>query len=323
MEDIKQIKLLERQENFIKTSQQIHKNIDGSPKYDYSKVKYINNHTKVIIICPIHNEFLKTPKNHSYQGCQKCAIKKYALKSRKTVEQFIEDAKRVHTIVKYDYSRVHEDYELSKSKVKIGCPNCKTFFIQFAKDHLKGSACRNCKNKTQHIFFKFLRDSFGEESFETEKRFSDCVLYTNLPFDFYSKEYNLVIELDGRQHFTEVNIFRDTLEERQKKDFIKMEYLQEHNISLIRIFQEDVYENKNDWKNKILNCVQKYDSHQIIYLSSGNHYEEYNRRYEDYYTNNNYMEDLEKLNLTEDYIDDEEVENQYIEEEINQKANTA
>lgn len=26
-------------------------------KYDYSKVEYINNHTKVCIICPEHGEF--------------------------------------------------------------------------------------------------------------------------------------------------------------------------------------------------------------------------------------------------------------------------
>lgn len=33
-------------------------------KYDYSKVEYINNHTKVCIICPEHGEFWQTPNNH-------------------------------------------------------------------------------------------------------------------------------------------------------------------------------------------------------------------------------------------------------------------
>lgn len=56
---------------FIEMSQQIHKF-----KYDYSKVKYINNHTKVCIICPIHGEFWMMPNNHTHkkspQGCPKC-----------------------------------------------------------------------------------------------------------------------------------------------------------------------------------------------------------------------------------------------------------
>ena len=45
-------------------------------KYDYSKVKYINNSTKVCIICPTHGEFWQTPHNHTHaqnpQGCSKC-----------------------------------------------------------------------------------------------------------------------------------------------------------------------------------------------------------------------------------------------------------
>ena len=42
-------------------------------KYDYSKVKYINNRTKVCIICPEHGEFWQTPDAHlSNKGCPKC-----------------------------------------------------------------------------------------------------------------------------------------------------------------------------------------------------------------------------------------------------------
>lgn len=37
---------------FIEKAREIHGN-----KYDYSKVKYLNNRTKVCIICPKHGEF--------------------------------------------------------------------------------------------------------------------------------------------------------------------------------------------------------------------------------------------------------------------------
>lgn len=54
---------------FIEKSQQVHGN-----KYDYSESKYVNNETKLIIICPEHGSFLQRPYNH-WQGvnCPKCA----------------------------------------------------------------------------------------------------------------------------------------------------------------------------------------------------------------------------------------------------------
>lgn len=44
-------------------------------KYDYSLVSFINNKTKITIICKIHGEFYKTPINHliNKQGCPKCS----------------------------------------------------------------------------------------------------------------------------------------------------------------------------------------------------------------------------------------------------------
>lgn len=55
-------------EEFIKRARDIHGN-----KYDYSKVEYINNKTKVCIICHEHGEFWQTPGNHiNGAGCPDC-----------------------------------------------------------------------------------------------------------------------------------------------------------------------------------------------------------------------------------------------------------
>lgn len=46
-------------------------------KYDYSKVEYTNNHSKVCIICPIHGEFWQNANDHmDGGGCLQCAINK-------------------------------------------------------------------------------------------------------------------------------------------------------------------------------------------------------------------------------------------------------
>lgn len=48
-------------------------------RYDYSKVDYINNNTKVCIICPEHGEFWQIPMSHlKGHGCRRCAIVKKA-----------------------------------------------------------------------------------------------------------------------------------------------------------------------------------------------------------------------------------------------------
>ena len=54
--------------DFIKRSSKIHGN-----KYDYSNVKYINQRTKVTIICSKHGAFFQTPNRHlSGNTCPRC-----------------------------------------------------------------------------------------------------------------------------------------------------------------------------------------------------------------------------------------------------------
>ena len=59
-------------DDFIEKARKVH-----GDEYDYSKVKYINNHTKVCIICPEHGEFWQTPNSHlNGNGCYSCKNKK-------------------------------------------------------------------------------------------------------------------------------------------------------------------------------------------------------------------------------------------------------
>ena len=57
----------------IKTSKKLKSNLGSfiakaklihNDKFDYSDINYINNKTKIKIICPIHGEFEQTPNNH-------------------------------------------------------------------------------------------------------------------------------------------------------------------------------------------------------------------------------------------------------------------
>ena len=123
-------------EDFIKKSQQIHNN-----KYDYSKVEYINNRTKVCIICPEHGEFWQTPHSHlSGCGCCKCKYDQSKQRLLLTTEDFINKAIQIHGD-KYTYSKVN--YIGAEEKVCIICPKHGEFW-QTPSGHLSGYGCPKC-----------------------------------------------------------------------------------------------------------------------------------------------------------------------------------
>lgn len=56
-------------EEFVRRGREVHGN-----KYDYSQSHYVNAHTLIKIICPIHGEFQQNPNKHITRkcGCPKC-----------------------------------------------------------------------------------------------------------------------------------------------------------------------------------------------------------------------------------------------------------
>jgi len=56
-------------EKFKRLGKEVHKG-----KYTYDLVEYVNAHTKVLITCPLHGEFLQKPSNHTAlaNGCPIC-----------------------------------------------------------------------------------------------------------------------------------------------------------------------------------------------------------------------------------------------------------
>ena len=115
------------------------KNIHGE-KYNYDKVVYINNYTKVKIRCNNgHGYFEMTPGNHTHktkpQGCRECSGKILWTKTR-----FIKEAKIVHKN-KYDYDKV--DFIDSTKKVIIICTEHGEF-LQTPQKHISGHKCTKC-----------------------------------------------------------------------------------------------------------------------------------------------------------------------------------
>jgi len=121
---------------FIKKSNIIHKN-----KYDYSLVNYINNKTKVDIICNEHGIFKQRPNEHMLgQGCPKCKGDKLSELRKITNTDFIIKAENIHG-KKYNY--VFCKYKGTDIKINIFCYK-HGIFEQTPHKHLKGQGCPIC-----------------------------------------------------------------------------------------------------------------------------------------------------------------------------------
>lgn len=127
-------------EQFIKKCIKIH----GTDKYDYSEINYVNNRTKIKIICKVcGNIFYQRPDNHIYRmyGCPICAKISRANKQKMGKALFVQKAKEIHCD-KYDYSSIR--YESNRKHIKIYCKLCSEFFMQRPYSHLKGWGHQKC-----------------------------------------------------------------------------------------------------------------------------------------------------------------------------------
>ncbi len=141
-------------EEFIAKAREVH-----GDKYDYSKTVYVNQNTKVCIICPEHGEFWQNAGNHlSGKGCVKCVRPNEGM----TTEEFIAKAREVHGD-KYDYSKTQ--YVNTYNDVCIICPVHGEFF-QNPYNHLKGRGCPVCSNGfNKNYKFNLLQEFKDEYAF--------------------------------------------------------------------------------------------------------------------------------------------------------------
>lgn len=105
-------------------------------KYNYSKSKYLNNRTKIEIICKEHGSFWQIPCSHSNgHGCPYCSKNK---KMNNT--EFIEKSKLVHGDL-YSYENI--DYKNNSTPIDIICKKHGVFKQTPAK-HLISRGCSEC-----------------------------------------------------------------------------------------------------------------------------------------------------------------------------------
>ena len=210
--------------------------------YDYSFVEYKNSTTKVKIICPKHGEFWQTPVSHLHSGgCKLCGDQKKILTEEKILK----------ILSKFNYN----------FKVIDSCGNRSSKFL------IEG-VCKDCGFTITKSFINWKNninicpicspvESSGERntaswllqhniSFEKSAKFEGLKDIKPLSYDFYLKEYNLLIECQGEQHtkpktFGGISkeIAQKNFEIQQKHDKMKKDFAIKNEIDLLEISYKD------------------------------------------------------------------------------------
>jgi len=189
--------------------------------------------TKISAKCKICGKIYNRTLFHFWQkGTCSCQKNSNLLQ----LNDFLKRAKEIHKdkYNVYDYSLITKEFwdknyiGKYKTKIPIVCKKHGVFY-QRVSDHLQGSGCPKCnESKGERKIRQYLEENNIEYFIEYQ------VPESKLRFDFYLPKYNIAIEYDGEQHFTN-KITRYNLKKIKQRDFLKNKLCFIYKINLIRI----------------------------------------------------------------------------------------
>ena len=170
------------------------------------------------------------------KGCPKCnnEISKLT-KIEKTKNKYLKIFKE-----KFGDNFTYIEYINSRTKMTIKCNTHNIIFKQIPYSHLKNNGCPLCSNYTiEKKCFKILNKKIN---FEYQKMFKDLKDKLNLSYDFYIPSKNLLIEINGEQHYKPVrfgnislDLAKKNLKLQRHHDWLKRKYAKDNKINLLTI----------------------------------------------------------------------------------------
>ena len=178
--------------DFLLKAKEVH-----GDKYDYSKVVYKNNKTKIIVTCIEHGDFEIRPDCLlNGTGCPLCGGTK-----KMTSEDFIKKANIVHNNF-FSYDKCL--YKGSGEKVIVKCPYHGYFEVK-ANNHLNGVNCKKCENeKIFHKITKLKKINKSTKKYNTETFIEKSIVihgdkfsYEKTFYEKNSKKVTITCKLHG------------------------------------------------------------------------------------------------------------------------------
>ena len=155
-------------ETFIKCSEKVH----GKDTYDYSRVNYINQKTKITIGCKKHGWFEINPSDFLQgHGCKYCSKHWH-------INDYINEANKIHNN-KYDYSKTILN---GHNEIIVSCPIHGDFNIN-PYGHLSGDGCHFCSKRLYKEDKLSLLSEVDLESMDAHQLL-ELIKMGNLPKEF-------------------------------------------------------------------------------------------------------------------------------------------
>ena len=145
-------------------------------------------------------------------------------------------------------------FKSSNYKYWFDCPDCIQPYYSRLNAITRGRWCSCRKHKTEKKLYDILIIIYP--TLITQFKQEWCKNKTYLPFDFCIPEYNIIIELDGPQHFQQVSNWSSP-EEQFENDKYKEKCANDNEYSVIRILQEDVLNDTYDWLKDLCNTIEE------------------------------------------------------------------
>jgi very-short-patch-repair endonuclease len=143
----------------------------------------------------------------------------------------------------------------SNMKCIFNCDFCPLETVRSVSDFTYGGCRCICSiNKTETKLFTYLQDNYNVSRNVRINWSVNNKTGRQYEYDIVLNDYNIIIELDGRQHFEKVENWGD-LDVLQDRDVDKMILAINNNFSLIRIFQPDVWNNINNWDTNLMKAI--------------------------------------------------------------------
>ena len=272
-------------------------------EYDVLDSHFINGKTKF----EIKHKSCNTIFYHTFgelnggRVCPKCGLKNRKSSMKKTTESFkIEVSK----IVQDEYEVLGE-YVNNKTKIKMKHNKCGYEYLVRPNDFQQGYRCPKCSLLLKESESLILIKSILKEnniSFKEEVKFKNLKYKRKLIVDLYIKEFNLVIEFDGQQHFLTRGSckFNTSIHECVKRDWIKNNFFKNTGTKFLRIHYSlcdnnlrKIINNIIENKELALEIVDKFCLYYYNGYETFNELKYYSSRSPIYFSE--FAEDIEKM----------------------------
>ena len=168
-------------------------------------------------------------------------------------------------------------FKSTNKKFNFDCDKCDNSFDKILSDITKGIWCPHCFNKTEEKLYIEITNYYNVQRQFKPNWCKNPKTNKYLPFDFILQDLNIIVEQDGPQHFKQIGKWQ-TPELTKINDIYKMKCANENGYSIIRILQKDIWHDRYDWLQELIENINKIVSEkkvQNIYMCKKDEYKDF------------------------------------------------